>query len=239
MSTSLASSVGTSLLRRGAASAISTQTTTAALANVQSSSHIKSHNTNPAGKRRYHSLHSRTTLNQAKSACNAAQLRLTPAAAAASQQQQSTNSASQQQQQPHRSFHSSRPFFASKKDYYETLGVSKDASKSDLKKAYFKLAKQYHPDTAKSSGADAKDSAAKFAEVSGAYEILSDDAKRQRYDQYGHAAEEAGGGGDPFGGQGSAHMNPEDVFSHFFKQGGGGGGFGFQQQTEDETVSCR
>ncbi|MFC7684627.1 molecular chaperone DnaJ [Ureibacillus sp. GCM10028918] len=97
----------------------------------------------------------------------------------------------------------------SKRDYYEVLGVSKSASKDDIKKAYRKLSKQYHPDINKEPGADEK-----FKEIAEAYEVLSDDAKRSQYDQFGHEGPNQGGfGGSGFGGF-------EDIFSSFF--GGGG-----------------
>ena len=79
----------------------------------------------------------------------------------------------------------------SKRDYYEVLGVSKDADDAALKKAYRVLAKKYHPD-ANPGNAEAE---AKFKEASEAYGILSDPEKRKMYDQFGHAAFEQGGGG--------------------------------------------
>ena len=72
---------------------------------------------------------------------------------------------------------------ADKRDYYEVLGVSKDASKDEIKRAYRKMAKKYHPDVNK-----APDAAEKFKEVNEAYEILSDENKKAAYDRYGHAA---------------------------------------------------
>ena len=77
-----------------------------------------------------------------------------------------------------------------KRDYYEVLGVSKSASEDELKKAYRQLAKKYHPD----ANPGDKEAEAKFKEASEAYQVLSDPEKRQMYDQYGHAAFEAGGG---------------------------------------------
>lgn len=110
---------------------------------------------------------------------------------------------------------------ATKRDYYEVLGLQKNASKDDIKAAYRKLAKQYHPDINK-----APDAEAKFKEVQEAYEVLYDDQKRSTYDQFGHAAFEqgAGMGGNPFQngnfqGQGFGDVDLGDIFSSFF--GGG------------------
>lgn len=107
-----------------------------------------------------------------------------------------------------------------KRDYYEVLGVSKNASKDEIKSAYRKLAKKYHPDN-KETGDEAK-----FKEVQEAYDILFDDQKRDAYNQFGHAAfEQTGGGpggGNPFGGGFSGFgedINLGDIFSSFF--GGG------------------
>ena len=108
-----------------------------------------------------------------------------------------------------------------KEDYYEILGITKNATASEIKKAYRKKAVQYHPD--KNPG-DAK-AEEMFKKAAEAYEILSDDNKKARYDQYGHAAFEGGGGGGGFGGG----MNMDDIFSQFgdiFGGGGFGGGFG-------------
>ena len=81
---------------------------------------------------------------------------------------------------------------AEKRDYYEVLGVPKDADEATLKKAYRVLAKKYHPDTNPGD----KEAEAKFKEASEAYAVLSDPQKRQQYDQFGHAAFENGGGTD-------------------------------------------
>lgn len=106
---------------------------------------------------------------------------------------------------------------ADTKDYYELLGVTKTASADEIKRAYRKLALQYHPDRNKEKGADAK-----FKEVTKAYEVLSDPQKKQSYDQFGHAAFEQGAGQGPFGG---AQGGP---FSYNYSTGGdGGAGFDF------------
>jgi len=114
---------------------------------------------------------------------------------------------------------------ATKRDYYEVLGVQKNASKDDIKKGYRKLAIQYHPD--KNPGN--KEAEEKFKEATEAYEVLSDDQKRQVYDQYGHAGLEGmGGPGGPGGFDPSAFQGFEDIFGDFsgiFENlfGGGGG----------------
>jgi molecular chaperone DnaJ len=99
-----------------------------------------------------------------------------------------------------------------KRDYYEILGIPKSASKDDLKKAYRKLAMQYHPDRNPGD----KESEEKFKEAAEAYEILSDDDKRARYDRFGHE----GVRGNGFGSQGFSDIN--DIFSHFSDIFGGG-----------------
>eukprot|EP00043_Microstomoeca_roanoka_P002752 m.40172 g.40172 ORF g.40172 m.40172 type:complete len:564 (-) comp11698_c0_seq2:421-2112(-) len=120
-----------------------------------------------------------------------------------------------------RQLHASAPSFTKKRDFYEVLGVPKDASERDIKKAYFQLAKKYHPDTNKGD----KTAADKFTEISEAYETLSDPDKRQRYDQYGHMDGNGGfGGAQGFGGFSG---NPEDIFREFM-QNMGMGGFGDQ-----------
>jgi molecular chaperone DnaJ len=106
-----------------------------------------------------------------------------------------------------------------KKDYYEILGISKSATEKEIKKAYRKKAIQYHPD----KNPDDKSAEDKFKEAAEAYEILSNADKKARYDQYGHAAFEAGGGSG-FGGGG---MNMDDIFSQFGDVFGGFSGGGF------------
>src|SRR5215207_6320988 len=93
-----------------------------------------------------------------------------------------------------------------KRDYYEILGVAKNASEEDIKKAYRKLAIKYHPD----KNPDDKQAEEKFKEGAEAYEVLSSAEKRQRYDQFGHAG--VGGASGGFSGGG---MNMEDIFSQF------------------------
>ena len=94
---------------------------------------------------------------------------------------------------------------ADKRDYYEVLGVAKNASDAELKKAYRKLAKKYHPDVNPGD----KEAEAKFKEATEAYGILSDPDKRKQYDQFGHAAFENGGGGA--GGFGGFDFNGADM----------------------------
>ncbi|NMB56538.1 DnaJ domain-containing protein [Candidatus Beckwithbacteria bacterium] len=126
-----------------------------------------------------------------------------------------------------------------KRDYYEILGISKSATTDEIKKAYRKLAMKYHPDVNK----DDNDAAAKFKEVSEAYQVLSDAKKKQQYDQFGHAAFEGASGFGGFQGGQSYRSgpftytysssnsgfnfddfgDPFDLFEQFF--GGGFGGF--------------
>lgn len=106
-------------------------------------------------------------------------------------------------------------------DYYHVLGVSKTATQDEIKKAYRKLALQYHPDRNKTKEAEEK-----FKEITKAYEVLSDPQKRQTYDQVGHAAFEQGAGqgpfgaGGPFGGFGGAQGGP---FTYTYTTGNGSG----------------
>ncbi|XP_030369187.1 protein tumorous imaginal discs, mitochondrial isoform X2 [Scaptodrosophila lebanonensis] len=161
------------------------------------------------------------------------QLTLSTAATAAAwqrQQQQkapTTTSVAKMQQQT-RNFHRSSRLNA--KDYYKILGVAKNANGKDIKKAYYQLAKKYHPDTNK----DDPDSNKKFQEVSEAYEVLSDEQKRREYDTYGQTAENmsrqgggfGGAGGGPFGPEGFSQswqfrssIDPEELFRKIFGEG--------------------
>ena len=109
---------------------------------------------------------------------------------------------------------------AQKRDYYEVLGVSKTSSADEIKKAYRSLAKKYHPDMNPGD----KEAEAKFKEVNEAYDVLSDEGKRQKYDQFGHAAFDPSAGAEGFGGFGGfgdGGFDFGDIFSSFF--GGGGG----------------
>lgn len=133
-----------------------------------------------------------------------------------------------------------------KRDFYEILGVAKDADESAIKKAYRKTAMKYHPDR----NPDDKSAESKFKEAAEAYEILSDPQKRARYDRFGHAgvSGNAGGGGFRTGGG----MTMEDIFSQFgdiFGGGaadnpfgnffGGGGGGGRRRQTGERGSNLR
>jgi len=107
-----------------------------------------------------------------------------------------------------------------KKDYYEVLGVSKSATDVEIKSAFRKLAKKYHPDVSKEEGAEEK-----FKEAQEAYAILSDESKRKQYDQFGHAAFNNNGGGSSQGaGYDFSGFDFSDIFGDLF--GGGFGGFG-------------
>ncbi len=127
-----------------------------------------------------------------------------------------------------------------KRDYYEVLGVDRDSAPDQVKKAYRRLAHKYHPDRNSDAGAEGK-----FKEAAEAYEVLADPAKRQRYDQFGHAGLSGAGVHD------FSHMRADDIFSMFsdiFDGAFGGGrrrrGRGADLQTEVEltiagSVGCR
>ena len=109
---------------------------------------------------------------------------------------------------------------AEKRDYYEVMGVPKNATDDEIKKAYRKLAKKYHPDLNPGD----KSAEAQFKELNEAYEVLSDKDKKARYDQFGHAGVDpnfggGAGGGSPFAGD----IDLGDIFNSFFGGGFGGG----------------
>lgn len=133
----------------------------------------------------------------------------------------------------------STTFVQHQKDYYKVLGVSKNCSPKDIKKAYYQLAKKFHPDTNKGD----PDAGRKFQDVSEAYEILSDETKRREYDTYGQTMDQMGanaqaagaaGGRRPSGSQGfeqqwqyQSTINPEELFRKIF------GNINYQQEFND------
>ncbi|XP_071361042.1 dnaJ homolog subfamily A member 3, mitochondrial-like isoform X2 [Trachinotus anak] len=133
------------------------------------------------------------------------------------------------------SFHTSSSL-ANKQDFYEVLGVSRTASQKDIKKAYYQLAKKYHPDT----NPDDPEAKEKFAKLAEAYEVLSDEVKRKQYDTYGAAGfdpSRAGAGQQQYYRAGGANVDPEELFRKIFGEFGGGMGFGdihsmFEQRPE-------
>ena len=145
---------------------------------------------------------------------------------------------------------------AGKRDYYEVLGIDRNADDASIKKAYRKMAKKYHPDMNKDNPAAEE----KFKEVTEAYNVLSDKEKKKLYDQFGHAAFEEGGGtgaggygqqaGSGFAG-GSFHFGGgpggyqefhytgedlDDIFDGIFGQGKGYGGFHFGGADQEENI---
>ena len=128
-----------------------------------------------------------------------------------------------------------------KRDYYEVLGVSKDASAAEIKSAFRQLAKKYHPDVSKEPDAEKK-----FKEVQEAYEVLGDETKRQQYDQFGHAAfdQAAGGYGGAgsyggFGGFDASGFDFGDIFDNIFGGGFGGSSRNSAQQGADRLMRIR
>lgn len=123
---------------------------------------------------------------------------------------------------------------ASSKDYYETLGVSKNATEAEIKSAFRKLAKQYHPDLNKDPGAEEK-----FKEIGEAYSVLSDADKRRQYDQFGHEAytkgASQGGFGGGFGGFSADDIDLSSIFEDLFGGGMFGGGSSRRQSRNRPT----
>jgi len=124
---------------------------------------------------------------------------------------------------------------ADKRDYYEVLGVDKSADADTIKKAYRKMAKQYHPDLHPGD----QEAEAKFKEVNAAYDVLSDDQKKQIYDQYGHEGLDpsSGMGGGGFGGFGGFDFGDiGDIFGNIFGGGGGSSRRNAPQRGEDLSI---
>jgi molecular chaperone DnaJ len=119
----------------------------------------------------------------------------------------------------------------SKRDYYEVLGVSRDTNQDEIKKAYKKMAKKYHPDL----NPDSKTAEEKFKEINEAYEVLSDPEKKARYDQFGHAG--ANGGFEGFGGNDFSGFG--DIFDMFFGGGFGGTGAGGRRHAAEKGADLR
>lgn len=117
------------------------------------------------------------------------------------------------------SFHTSAPAY--KQDLYQILGVPRTATQKEIKKAYYQMAKKYHPDTNK----DDPQAKEKFAQLAEAYEVLSDEVKRKQYDTYGSAGFDAGAGSQQYWGSG-ASINPEELFRKIFGEFSGAQGFG-------------
>ncbi len=130
---------------------------------------------------------------------------------------------------------------AAKRDYYEVLGVGKDADEGAIKRAYRKLAIQHHPD----KNPDDPSAAEKFREATEAYEVLKDSQKRAQYDQFGHAGPEAAFGGGGFGGGGGGfNVDLNDALESFLRNFGMGGfgdmfgGGGRRPRSGAATCSC-
>ena len=120
-----------------------------------------------------------------------------------------------------------------KEDYYELLGVNKNATDDEIKSAFRKLAKQYHPDL---HTGDKEEAEAKFKKINEAYEVLSDKEKRAKYDQFGHAAFDPTAGAGGYGSYSGAGFGDfSDIFDTMF---GGFGGFNRQQTRNGPVRAC-
>uniref|UniRef100_A0A8C2HVP8 DnaJ heat shock protein family (Hsp40) member A3a n=1 Tax=Cyprinus carpio TaxID=7962 RepID=A0A8C2HVP8_CYPCA len=135
------------------------------------------------------------------------------------------------------SFHTGCP--ARKQDFYQILGVPRTATQKEIKKAYYQMAKKYHPDTNK----DDPQAKEKFAQLAEAYEVLSDEGKRKQYDTYGSAGFDAGqaGAGHQQYWSGGSSIDPEELFRKIFGEFSGARGFGdfnaIFDQPQEETVN--
>ena len=116
-----------------------------------------------------------------------------------------------------------------KRDYYEVLGVDKNADEKEIKMAFRRLAKKYHPDVNKEAGAEEK-----FKEAQEAYAVLSDEKRRKQYDQFGHAAFDGPGAGAGAGGFDFSGFDFSDIFENIFDFGGGSP-FGFSSGRRTKT----
>jgi len=117
---------------------------------------------------------------------------------------------------------------SSKRDYYEILGISKTASDEEIKRAYKRLAKEFHPDVAK----DKKQAEEKFKEINEAYQVISNPEKRRSYDQFGHASTSQGAGWNPYANAGNA-SGSWGPFTYSYSSQGGNGGFDFGGESFD------
>ncbi|XP_030638714.1 dnaJ heat shock protein family (Hsp40) member A3b [Chanos chanos] len=128
------------------------------------------------------------------------------------------------------SFHTSTVSH-NKKDFYEVLGVPRTASQKEIKKAYYQMAKKYHPDT----NPDDPQAKEKFAQLAEAYEVLGDEVKRKQYDTYGSADPNQAGAGQQQYWRGGTNVDPEELFRKIFGEFAGGRGFGNFSSMFDQT----
>ncbi|XP_075998898.1 dnaJ heat shock protein family (Hsp40) member A3a isoform X1 [Genypterus blacodes] len=121
-------------------------------------------------------------------------------------------------------FHTGGPPLCSKQDFYQILGVPRSSTQKEIKKAYYQMAKKFHPDTNK----DDPQAKEKFAQLAEAYEVLSDEGKRKQYDTYGSASFDAGqaGGGQQYWSGQTSNIDPEELYRKIFGEFSAGRGFG-------------